>query len=96
MDRGLLVGIPGFSGRCDEAAVDFDGAFHASEEGGWFGVGGEETSDGAASFGDEDFLAAALDFVEEVEAAGFEVSGGDLVGHGGYGQVTMVTHAAWT
>ena len=37
--------------------MDFDGAFHASEEGGWFGVGGEETSDGAASFGDEDFLA---------------------------------------
>ena len=90
MGRGLLVGIPGFSGGCDEAAVDFDGAFHASEEGGWFGVGGEEAGDGAASLGDKDFLAAALDFIEEVEAAGLEVPGCDLARHGGYGQVTMV------
>ena len=77
----LLIHAPLFVDGRDEIAEDLDRTLHAAEDRGRLLVDREQAGDGAAAFGDEDFLAGALDLIEEVEALGLELAGGDLVFH---------------
>ena len=77
----LLIGVPLLVDRRDDVAEDLNGTLHAAEDCGGLLIDREQPSDGAPALGDKDFLAGALDLIEEVEALGLKLAGGDLVFH---------------